>query len=234
MKHLVRAILLCLLSMHSILVHADNFTVDKVYHPYVLPFEKEFEWRFTSRQNDNGNVLLQRFAFGHAISEFVTLEGYIVASRDQSDNFGFEGFEIESRWMITEQGKYWADWGMLFEYEQIQGRDEREFTTGILMEKEFDRTSLTTNLMFVYEWGKDTENELEMEFKVKYRYRWRPQLQPAIEFYSAEGYVGVGPAFMGVHRYEGQKQLKWELGFIAGLNGDAKDHTLRFALEYEF
>ena len=32
---------------------ADNFTVDKVYHPYVLPFEREFEWRLTSRQNDD-------------------------------------------------------------------------------------------------------------------------------------------------------------------------------------
>ena len=44
---------------------ADNFTVDKVYQPYVLPFEREFEWRLTSRQNDNGNVLMQRFSFGH-------------------------------------------------------------------------------------------------------------------------------------------------------------------------
>ena len=50
---------------------ADNFTVDKVYHPYVLPFEREFEWRLTSRQNDDGNVLMQRFSFGHALSEFL-------------------------------------------------------------------------------------------------------------------------------------------------------------------
>jgi hypothetical protein len=39
---------------------------------------------------------------------------------------------------------------------------------------------------------------------------------------------------MMVHRYEGQKQLKWELVFIAGLNGDSKAHTLRFALKYDF
>lgn len=213
---------------------ADNFTVDKVYHPYVLPFEREVEWRFTSRQNDDGNVLLQRFAYGHAISEYVTIEGYIVAARDENGDFGFDAFEIESRWMLTDQGQYWADWGALFELEKQHDKDEWEFTTGLLMEKEFGRTSLTTNFMLVYEWGDDIENEFEGEFKLKYRYRWMPEIQPAIEVYAAEGFFGLGPAFMGIHRYEGQKQLKWELAFIAGLNGDAKDHTLRFALEYEF
>ena len=50
-------------------VMADNFVVDKVYHPYVLPFEREFEWRLTSRQNDEGNLLMQRISAGHALSE---------------------------------------------------------------------------------------------------------------------------------------------------------------------
>jgi hypothetical protein len=38
--------------------------------------ERELEWRFISRQNDNGNVLAQRFVYGHAISEYLTVEGY--------------------------------------------------------------------------------------------------------------------------------------------------------------
>lgn len=234
MRIVLPALLVFLTVLTPITANADNFTVDKVYHPYVLPFEREFEWRLTSRQNDNGNVLLQRISYGHALSERVVLEGYIVGNRDENDDFGMEGYELELRWMLTEQGKYWADWGTLFELEKQHNTDDWEVTAGILTEKEFGRFSLTTNIMLVYEWGETIESEFESEFRMKYRYRWIPEVQPAIEFYAAEDYIGVGPAFMGIRRFDGQRQLKWELGFIAGLNGDSKDHTLRMSLEYEF
>jgi hypothetical protein len=102
---------------------ADGIPVDKVYHPYVLANEQEFEWRFTSRQSDNGNVLAQRFAYGHSVSEYLTLEGYIVGERDETGDFGLQAYEIEARWMITDQGQFWADWGMLFELEKQHKKD---------------------------------------------------------------------------------------------------------------
>jgi len=213
---------------------ADGIQVDKVYHPYVLANERELEWRFTSRQNEAGNVLAQRFAYGQAISEYLTFEGYIVGERDETGDFGLQAYEIEARWMLTDQGELWADWGMLFELEKQHKKDAYELTTGLLFEKEFTQTSLTINALIVYEWGKDVQNEFETELRLKYRYRYLPALQPSIEIYTGEDFIGVGPGFMGVHRYEAQKQLKWELAFIAGLNGAPKDHTLRFALEYEF
>ncbi len=213
---------------------ADGVVVDRVYHPYVLPNEREVEWRFLSRQTDEKNTLSQRIAFGHAISEYITVEAYIVGERDQSDDFGLQSYEIESRIMLTDQGQYDADWGILVELERQHERDNWEFTSGLLFEKEFGRTSLTINALLVYEWGVDLESELENEFRLQYRYRFIPEIQPAIELYTGEDFVGMGPAFMGIHRYEKQKQLKWELAFIAGLNGKGKDHSLRFALEYEF
>ena len=215
-------------------VMADNFVVDKVYHPYVLPFEREFEWRLTSRQNDEGNLLMQRISAGHALSERTILELYVVGSRDENDDFSVASYELELRSMLTEQGQYWADWGVLFELEKQNDRNDWEIKSGILTEKEFGRFSLTTNVTLVYEWGETIKNEFEGEFKMKYRYRWIPEVQPAIEFYAAEDFIGVGPAFIGIRRFDGQKQLKWELGFIAGLNDDNKDHTLRMVLEYEF
>lgn len=231
-RFLLTAIALC--AVFSSNGYADNFTVDKVYHPYVLPFEREFEWRLTSRQNDDGNVLMQRFSFGHALSEFMILETYLVGARDENEDFGLESYEVELRWMMTEQGRYWADWATLFELEKQHNTDDWEVKAGILTEKEFGQFSLTTNVSLVYEWGQTVENEWESEFKAKFRYRWIPVVQPGLEVYVAEDFIGVGPAFMGIKRFDRQKQLKWELGFIAGLNGDSKDHTLRMSLEYEF
>ncbi|GAC29393.1 hypothetical protein [Brumicola pallidula] len=236
MKH-IAPIFMCLyiimLNGFAIKSYASE-SVDKVYHPYVLPFEREFEWRFSSRKNDDGNELLQRIAYGQAISEYVTIEGYLVGERDADDNFGLHSYEIETRWMLTDQGQYWADWGALFELEKGHEKDSWEFTTGLLAEKEFGRNSLTINLLVTQNWGDDTDEKLQGEFRLKYRYRWIPEIQPAIEIYSNRDFFGIGPAFMGIKRFEGQRQLKWELGFIAGLNGNSTDHTLRFALEMEF
>lgn len=226
--------ILALNCIHQSVSWADGIPVDKVYHPYVLANEREFEWRFVSRQNDDGNILAQRIAYGHSLSEYLTVEGYIVGERDEVGDFGLHAYELEARWMLTNQGELWADWGALFEVEKLHKRDVFELTTGVLFEKEFTHTSLTLNALLIYEWGQDIQNEFETEFRLKYRYRWIPAFQPAIEIYTGEDFVGAGPAFMGIQRYQGQKQLKWEMAFIAGLNGDAKDHTLRFALEYEF
>lgn len=212
----------------------SDFSVDKVYHPYILPLERELEYRFTSQQSDDGNVLLQRFSYGHSISNKVAVQGYLVGARDQDDNFGLEAYELETRWMLTDQGQYWFDWGLLFELEKQHRENAWEFTTGLLTEKEFGRSSVTMNLLLSREWGSDIENENQLEFRFKYRYRWLAQAQPGIEIYSAPDYVGIGPALMGVQRFNGQKQLKWETSFITGLNGNTKDHAFRFLLEYEF
>jgi len=219
-------------------VSADGVVVDKVYHPYVLPNEREVEWRLISHQkgssSDAFNKLGQRFAYGQAISEHIMLEGYLVGERNELGDFSLSAYEIEMRWMLTEQGQYWSDWGLLFEIEKEHQASNWELTSGLLIEKEFGRTSLTLNAFIIYEWGEDILDEMETEFRLKYRYRYIEELQPAIELYSGENYVGIGPAFMGIHRFNGQKQLKWEAAFITGLNSESKDHILRVAIEYEF
>jgi len=230
------AILMSYLSLNSILSFADGVVVDKVYSPYVLPQETEVEWRVMSRNSeDSGNQLGQRLGYGHSLTEYITLEAYLVGERElHSDNFGLAGYELEMRWMLTDQGQYWADWGVLFEIEKEHTKDNWEVSTGVLVEKEFGKTSLTVNLFAIYEWGHTIDNEWEAEARVKYRYRYLPQVQPALELYIGENYVGLGPAIQGIQRFDGQKQLKWEAAFITELSNNDKDHILRVALEYEF
>ena len=228
-----RLILIILLTF-SKLAFADGLVVDKVYHPYVLPNEKEFEWRLMSRQTEHHSLLGQRVAYGHSVSDTVMIEAYLVGEKTIDDDFGLQAYEVEVRWMLSEQGELWADWGMLFEVEKMHANNDWEVTAGVLFEKEFGRTSLTMNLFGIYEWGENLQDEIEVEFRLKYRYRWLAQLQPAIEIYTGENFFGVGPAFMGIQRFDGQKQLKWEAGFITEVSNSGKDHALRITLEYEF
>ncbi|MGQ8365382.1 hypothetical protein [Glaciecola sp. 1036] len=224
-------LILLLMSFNAL---ADGIVVDRVYHPYVTVNEREFEWRFMSSQTDDKNILNQKLGYGHAIFEKVAVEFYIIGERDQNDNFAVSGYELESRIMLTEQGQYWADWGAVIELEKANANENYEASVGLLFEKEFTKTSLTLNLFGIYEWGKTIESEWETEFRLKYRYRYMPEIQPSIELYSGEDFVGIGPGFMGVHRIEGQRQIKWEAGFITEVAHSGKNHTFRFAFEYEF
>ena len=223
-----------LIYTYSAISYADGLVVDKVYHPYVLANEQEVEWRLMSSQTDTYNRLGQRFGYGRSLSDTFALDVFLIGHRDDDLNFGLTAYEVEGRWMLTEQGQYWADWGMLFEVEKKYRTNDWEVTTGLIAEKEFGKSSLTVNFFIVQEWGDNIPSEMETEFRLKYRYRFIPEVQPAIEIYSGEDFFGLGPAFMGIHRFEGQKQLKWELGFISEVSHSGKDHTLRFALEYEF
>ncbi|GAB2997720.1 hypothetical protein [Psychrosphaera aestuarii] len=228
------AILLLLVSLTSGSVIADGIVVDKVYHPLVLANEQEFEWRFLSSQTEQQNRLAQRFGYGRALSDTVAAELYLIAERDDVGNFQFQSYELEVRWMLTEQGQYWADWGAVFEIERNTLVGSSELATGLLFEKEIGRNSLTLNAILIYEWGDGIEDEFETEFRAQYRYRYMAEVQPSIEVYVGENYFGIGPALMGVRRFNGQKQLKWEVGFISELSNNIKDHSLRFSLEYEF
>lgn len=230
----ITAAVLWFSSMHAF---ADGRVVDKVYHPYVQPLEREFEYRLVYQKQadhpDNNNIA-QKVGYGFSIAERMALEMYVIAERVSPEDYKLRGYELELRWMLSEQGEYSADWGLLFELERQNNEDNFEFTTGLLMEKEFGPTSLTLNALAVYEWGNTLESELESEFRLQYRYRWLPQVQPAIEFYAGENFKGAGPSMMGVHRFEKQELLKWEFAVIFAINNSTVNNTLRFALEYEF
>lgn len=231
------SLLLSLIFMLTVFdVMADGLVVDKVYHPYVLPNEREIEWRFVYRDTHETNLLQHRLGMGHSVSEYISVEGYLIGQRDTGDNFDLQSYELEARWMLTDQGKYWADLGLLFEMEKEYNEDNWVASAALLAEKEFGRTSLTINTFVVYEWGNTIDSEIESEFRLQYRYRFKPQLQPAVEIYTGENYQGIGPAVVGLQRFDGQNQLKWEAGYIfgIGLGNDNDDDTFRIALEYEF
>jgi len=213
---------------------ADGAVVDKVYHPYVVANEREFEWRFMASKKEAPNRLTQRLGYGFAVTEDVAIELYAIGSRDERDDFELTGYEVESRWMLTQQGQYWADWGLVFEAEKQVDEDNYESSLGLIFEKEIGKTSLTMNVFAIREWGKTIESEWESEFRLQYRYRYKSVFQPSFEMYTGEDFIGVGPGFMGVYRIEGQRQIKWDAGLIKEITQSSDDHTFRFAIEYEF
>ncbi len=239
MKHQYTILFLTACFSNSMNLKADGPVVDKIYHPYVLPLEREVEWRFTGneRNQDAGqenHILSQRWGYGRAVTDNVSVEAYIVGQRNNREDFKLESYEVEVRWMITQQGEYAVDWGMLFEVEKQHNFDNWEVKAGILAETEIGKSSVTANLFTVYEFGETLASEFETELSLQYRYRLQPGFQPAVELYAGEDFLGLGPAFMGNRRFEKRKQLKWEAAVIFGLTNDSSDNTVRISIEYEF
>lgn len=210
--------------------------IDRVYHPYVQALEREFEWRASHLDDDPDTerwMRTHRFAYGQSITEKLFVEAYLLAEDSAGDSLDFEGFELEAKYQLSEQGEYWADWGMLFEVERETSENIWEIAAAALLEKEWGSTSLAANLRAVYEFGGGTDDELELESAFQWRLRGNPLLEPALELYLSDGSKSVGPVIAGVVRLGGN-QLKYELGGILGIDDDTADVTYRLMLEFEF
>ncbi len=229
-------------AMAPALAWADNpfqhNGVDKVYHPYVQPLETEIEYRSVLQTDGNpleDGVAMHRFAIGRAISDRVFVEAYLIGKETPQDDFRLDGWELETRVQLTEQGEFWADWGVLFEYERERSESITEAAAVILMEKEITPFWITTlNFGTEYEFGSDIENEWDFDVAAQLRYRFSERFEPSVEYYKDEFTSAAGPVFQGVERFGIARKFYWEVGVLFPLNNTTPDTTYRFLLEFEF
>jgi hypothetical protein len=225
------------LSIVPAIVRADGFVIDKIYHPYVNPLERELELRALVVQDEDEVIdgsQLYRLGLARAFGERVRGEFYLIGSNTPASNLALAAYELELKWQLTEQGEYFADWGLLFELEAERGEDIQEFRSSVLMEKELGQWATTLNLSAVYEWGDDIRNEWESQLAAQLRYRYAVKFEPAVEFYSGQDVMGLGPVALGQVRFGKGRKLRWELGVIFGVDSTSPDQVWRAMLEYEF
>jgi len=216
---------------------ADGNIIDKIYHPYVQPLERELELRTSLEEGSNGLTADRRtwrLGYGQSFSDNWFGEAYLVGRKDSMNSFRLSEYELEALWQITEQGEYAADWGMLFEVAGADSPDVMDISGSLLAEKEWRRWTGTANLKASYEFGDDVHEEIDVALALQARYRLSLSLEPALEFYSGERVLGAGPVLMGNRRFGAGRQLHWETGLILGLKDDTPDRTVRLLLEYEF
>lgn len=232
-----RRLILSLLVLCSGQSLADGIVIDKVYHPYVQPLEQELEWRMIYQDEQpsaEDNLWVYQLAYGRSLNDRWFVEAYLVGEKSDEESFGIEAYELEAKWQLTEQGEFWADFGLLFELEKEANEDVWEFGTALLLEKEWGKWSAAANFWVLNEWGSDINDELETSLNLQARYRYSQAFEPAIEFYSGQDARGLGPAFMGQVKMGNRQRLRWEAGVIFGLDSTSPNRTLRFLLEFEF
>lgn len=229
------AVLLVLLGASQ--VHADGVVVDKVYHPYVDALESELEYRSIVQGEQRGLATpgqLHQLSLGTAFGSRMFAEVYAIAERPRSGGMELAAWEVELKWQLSEQGEYWADFGVLVEYENERNLDVEEFTLALLAEKEWGNWSSVANFHVINEWGDDINPEVETILALQARYRYSRLFEPGIEFYAGQNTRGIGPVLQGTFTTGIRKSVHWEAGLILGLDDKSADSTWRFLLEYEF
>jgi hypothetical protein len=216
---------------------ADGTTIDKIYHPYVQPQEREIEFRAiieNNRDGPPGDQRLYRLGYGQSFNDSWFGEVYLIGRKNDDQSFRLDAYELEALWQITEQGEFFADWGMLFELEKQHSGNAMEFSGALLVEKEWRRWTGTANFYGIYEFGDDIDSEFETALALQARYRYSREIEPAVELYKGQDTTGLGPVVMGSWPLGGARQLRWEGGVIFGLDSDTPDQTFRVLFEYEF
>lgn len=212
--------------------HAE---MNRVYHPYVEQGERELEYGFTLRDSGDENILLNRAGIGYAWNNKLFTEVYLLTESITHEGEQIRGYELEAKWQLTEQGEYWADWGLLLEAGTAKDINSHEFALGILWEKELaSRWVATANAIAEYEYGSDIKDEFETALRTQLRYRYSVAIEPAFELYLDDQDWAAGPALMGAVKLSGRKQVRWELGLLFGLDADTPDTSVRGGLEFEF
>lgn len=225
------ALILMVACSWSMSAHAE---LNRVYHPYVEQHELEIEYGAVWRDVTNESVLLQRAGIGYAWSEHWFGEVYLLTESVTHEGEQIRGYEAEIKWQMTEQGEYWADWGLLLEAGSARDISRKELAIGLLMEKEITPEWIgTMNVFAEYEFGSDIKDEFETALRAQLRYRYSSAFEPAIELYLDDQDWAAGPAFTGVQKISPKKQLRWELGWLFGLDSVTPDSNIRIGIEFE-
>jgi FTR1 family protein len=210
-----------------------------IYSPIVDFGETEVEFRghydFDS-DDDKDGAQKYKLDVGHGFTQRWFTELVLEYEKPAQGSGELEALEWENIIQLTEQGEYFADFGLLLEYVyalEDDGHDKIE--AGPLMQMDLGRNVWTTNLIFERELGSGAEDEIEWEFASRIMRRISPRFQPAIELYAEEDEMQLGPAILGnVPMGGGPNSFAWEFGALVGLTSDTPDFTLRFLIEAEF
>lgn len=215
-------------------VHAD---IDKVYGTTVEQGELEVELRGVHVIDDDfgreGDSTM-KIGVGYGAGARWFVEGYLEVEDTRGENPEIEAYELENRFQLTEQGEYFADFGLLVEVEKVRELDIIELKGGPLIQKDFGNWTGKANLLVERQFGDDkTEDEWEFFGRAQLKYRLSPAFEPGIEYHGDEYTHAVGLVGMGLIG-SGRGRVMWLLGAYAGLDDDTPDTQVRWELEFEF
>ena len=219
----------------------------KIRSPIIENREIEFENNFTIGRS---KTAVSELEYGFTDWLKLGIEGELAA--DPGHGFHYDAAALEGFLQLTPQGRYWADLGLFFEYENTARKgDPKALTVGPLIEKEARLFGLDTlhsiNALFTKQLGEGSVGPLSVLLAAQSRVRLDPYFQPGVEYYGSRslGEHGdepehrIGPMFAGRVGFrdlgvDAPGGVKYDAAYLRGLNHATDPSTFRVRLELEF
>jgi hypothetical protein len=170
------------------------------------------------------------------------------------ENWNYSATTFENTFQLTEQGKYWADLGFFAEYSHAASKaDADALTFGPLVQKQatdlfgldlgYD-TLHTLNVLFTKEVGRNRSDATPLAVAWQSRIQLNQFFQPGVEYYGNVTSIAglsngdatqhrLGPALVGQYNMFQYGKIKYEAGYLFGLNQATERGTIRWRFEYE-
>lgn len=223
-------------------------TDDYVHTPNVEYGEREIDFKAgTAKLRDGQRESAQSIGFGWGVTQRWFTEFYGKWHQTPDEGKGFDAWEWENKFQLTETDQYPVDVGVFLEIERPKDRSEGyELTWGPLFQADVTN-DIQANLNFLVTQHVRAEAagpaELGYQWQLKYRYRRE------FEF-GAQGFGDVGPlahwspcseqshvagpAIFGKFNVGPKQVINYNAAVLFGLNHGAPRNTLRLQAEYEF
>ncbi len=246
----------------ALAVSATNAHAEfKLHYPIVdyreLEFEHNGDVTFDKRDSGKNNAQSFTYEIGYGVTPWwePEIEGEFETEPGQNQHFVATTFE--NTFQLTEQGKYWADLGFFAEYSHAPTRTGPDsFTFGPLVQKQASEifgldlgydTLHTLNLLVTKEIGTNREDATPLSIAWQSRLRLNAYFEPGIEYYGQIGSIAgastpdqqepvqhrLGPVLVGQYNLYRYGKIKYELGYLFGLNAATERGAVRWRLEYE-
>ena len=221
---------------------------DYVFTPIVEEGEREIDFKAgTSKFRDGTRASKESLGFGYGATGWWFTELYAIWHKEPGERHGFDAWEWENKFQLTETGKYPVEVGFVLEIERPKDRSEGyELKWGPLLQTDFSR-DLQGNLNLLFEKHVRTEfgGKAELGYQWQLKYRWRPQFEYGLQGFgslgpwnewspaSAQSHV-AGPAVFGRLLVAERQAIKFNAAWLFGMGSGSPRNTLRMQAEYEF
>ena len=233
---------------------ADFKVLDPIVDYRELELEHNGDVTFDQPKSGLNNGQSYTYSVGYGVARWWRPELEAEFEAVSGTNQRLSATTFENTFQLTEQGKYWADLGFFAEFSHASARrDPDSFTFGPLIQKQADQlfgldlgfdTLHTLNLLVEKQIGSNRQDATPLSIAWQSRLRLNALFEPGIEYYGQLSSIAgastgtpqqhrLGPVLVGKYGLAGYGDVKYELGYVFGLNQATERGALRWRLEYE-
>lgn len=232
-----------LLALCLLLIPAEAHATRTVTSPYVDAHTLKLKWKggvtHDERESRNGawsTKLSTEYGLNQIVS--VEIEGDAENPGDRNDT-DYVATSVKAKAQITKKGEYGIDAGARLSYEVNHAGDPDTMEFKLILAKDSETFRHVANITLDRQLGDEAENDVNGGISWSSRYKWTPAFEPGIEIFSNFGSLsdgsdfddqdhGIGPVVYG----KLTDQIKYEVGYIAGISDNAADGRAKAVLEY--